>query len=46
MLLVIATALAVIGIMAFGIAVPRIQPIDWSLAEPARLTGALRHQAS
>jgi len=43
---VIAAALAVIGIMAFGFVVRRIEPIDWNVTEPARPAGALRYQVS
>jgi MFS family permease len=43
---VIAAALAVIGIMAFGFVVRRIEPIDWNVTEPTRPAGALRYQVS
>jgi MFS family permease len=41
----IAAALAVIGIVAFGLVVRRIEPIDWHVTQPARRAGAPRHQA-
>jgi cyanate permease len=43
---VIAAALSVIGIVAFGFVVRRIQPIDWEVTEPVRPAGALRYQLS
>ena len=42
---VIAAALGMIGIAAFGFVVRRIEPIDWNVTEPARPASALRYQA-
>lgn len=43
---VIAAVLAVIGIVAFGFVVRRIEPIDWNCAESVRPASALRYQVS
>jgi MFS family permease len=43
---VIAAALGIIGIVAFGFVVRRIEPIDWNVTEPAQPGGALSYQAS
>jgi MFS family permease len=43
---VLAGALAVIGIVAFGFVMGRIEPIDWKVTEPMRPAGALRYQLS
>jgi cyanate permease len=43
---VIAAALGVIGTVAFGLIVRRIEPIDWRATEPLRSVGSWGYQAS